>query len=163
MRTCILPPPRTTGTYAGTAPSIDARHCSTMARCASIERYPGRWKAPGAISMTVRYHWRAVRALRSVVVIFAVLLVPRTTLAHPVPFSYLDLRLQPAAIDGTLVAHIFDVAHDLHVEPADRLLDPAFVSQRAGAIVALLSPRLMLSVDGQPLRPEWSNVEVLAD
>src|SRR5882672_231648 len=163
MRTCILPPPRTTGTYAGTAPSTSARHCSTMARCASIERYPGRWKAPGAISMTVRYHWRAVRALRSVVVIFAVLLVPRTTLAHPVPFSYLDLRLQPTAIEGTLVAHIFDVAHDLNVAPPEKLLEPSVVAQRAGAIIELLSPRLMLGADGTPLRGEWSNVEIVAD
>ena len=83
--------------------------------------------------------------------------------AHPVPFSYLDLRLQPAAIEGTLVAHIFDVAHDLNIEPADRLLDAPFVSQRVGAIVALLSPRLMLAADGQPLRAAWSTVDVLAD
>jgi len=83
--------------------------------------------------------------------------------AHPVPFSYLDLRLQPNAIDGTLVAHVFDVAHDLNVDPPEKLLDPSFVSQRAGAIIELLSPRLMLSANGQPLRGEWSNVEVVAD
>jgi len=113
--------------------------------------------------MTVRYHWRAVRALRSVFAILAVLFVPRTTLAHPVPFSYLDLRLQPAVIEGTLVAHIFDVAHDLNVEPPDKLLEPSVVAERAGAIIELLSPRLMLGADGTPLRGEWSNVEIVAD
>ena len=44
--------------------------------------------------------------------------------AHPIPFSYLDLRLRPDGIDGTLVAHIYDVAHDLRIEPMERLLDP---------------------------------------
>ena len=52
--------------------------------------------------------------------------------AHPVPFSYLDLRLQPDAIEGTLVVHIFDVAHDLNIEPVERLLDPAVAAQHVG-------------------------------
>ena len=89
--------------------------------------------------------------------LIAALLVPRTAAAHPVPFSYLDLRLQPNAIEGTLVAHIFDV------EPPEKLLEPSLVSERAGAIVALLSPRLMLTADGRPLRGEWSNVEVVTE
>ena len=83
------------------------------------------------------------------------LLGARTAAAHPVPFSYLDLRLQPAVIEGTLVAHIFDVAHDLNVEPPEKLLDPSFAAARAGAIIELLSPRLMLGADGTPLRGEW--------
>jgi len=84
--------------------------------------------------------------------------------AHPVPFSYLDLRIQPGAIDATLVAHIFDVAHDLHVEPPERLLDPAFAAARGPELVALLSPRVSLTVDGRAAAGAWSNaVDVLAD
>jgi len=83
--------------------------------------------------------------------------------AHPVPFSYLDLRLQPTAIDGSLVVHIFDIGHDLNVEPPERLLDPALVASRAGTIIEMLSPRLMLTADGKPLKGAWSNVEVVAD
>src|SRR5207247_3762854 len=41
----------------------------------------------------------------------------RPASAHPIPFSYLDLRLQGDAIEGTLIAHIYDVAHDLNVQP----------------------------------------------
>jgi hydrogenase/urease accessory protein HupE len=96
-------------------------------------------------------------------VLLAGLLIPRAALAHPVPFTYLDLRLQPGGIDGTLVAHIFDVAHDLNLEPAERLLDPAVVSERARSIIALLSPRLLVSANGRPLRAEWSRAEVLTD
>ena len=95
--------------------------------------------------------------------VVAAVLVPRTALTHPVPFSYLDLRLQPTAIEGTLVAHIFDVAHDLNVAPPEKLLEPSVVAQRAAAIIELLSPRLMLGADGTPLRGEWSNVEIVAD
>jgi hydrogenase/urease accessory protein HupE len=89
--------------------------------------------------------------------------VARPTSAHPVPFSYLDLRLQPTVIEGTLVAHIFDVAHDLNIEPPEKLLDSSLVNARAGAIIELLSPRLMLTADGRPLRGEWSNLEVVPD
>jgi hydrogenase/urease accessory protein HupE len=89
-------------------------------------------------------------------------------IAHPVPFSYLDLRLEsakggPAGVDGTLVVHIFDIAHDLSVEPPERLLEPGMAAQRAGAIVDLLGPRLVLTADGHPIRPEWSTVDALTD
>jgi hydrogenase/urease accessory protein HupE len=96
-------------------------------------------------------------------VIIAALVVPRAAFAHPVPFSYLDLRVQSNAIDGTVVAHIFDVAHDLNVDPAERLLDPAVVSQHAAALVQLLSGRLAVTVDGQTLVPQWSSVSALPD
>ena len=83
--------------------------------------------------------------------------------AHPVPFSYLDLRLQPGGVEGWLVAHIFDVAHDLNIEPADRLLDSTFAAARASAIVNLLAPRLIVAADGRPIKGEWSGLEVLAE
>lgn len=79
------------------------------------------------------------------------------------PFSYLDLRLQPDAIDGTLVAHIFDLAHDLNIEPAERLLDPAVAAQQSAAIVRLFANRLTVSADGRALTPQWSSTDVLAD
>jgi hydrogenase/urease accessory protein HupE len=87
----------------------------------------------------------------------------RPAAAHPVPFSYLDLRLQPNAVEGTLVAHIFDLAHDLHIEPAERLLDPAVASRQSAAIVALLAGRLRIAANGVTLTPQWSAAEVVAD
>ncbi len=96
------------------------------------------------------------------------LVAPGPAIAHPVPFSYLDLRLQsakgaPAGIDGTLVVHIFDIAHDLNLEPPERLLESGMAAQRAGHIVGLLGPRFSVAADGRPLKPEWSTVDVLAD
>ena len=104
-----------------------------------------------------------LRVLRSTVVIVAALFVPRAAAAHPVPFSYLDLRLQPDAIEGTLVAHMFDLAHDLHIEPAERLLDPAVASQQSAAIARLFAGRLTVAANGVTLTPQWSAAEVVAD
>jgi hydrogenase/urease accessory protein HupE len=87
----------------------------------------------------------------------------RPAAAHPVPFTYLDLRLQPTALEGTLVAHIFDLAHDLNIEPAERLLDPAVAAQQSAAIAKLFAGRLTVTVNGVTLTPQWSGAEVLAD
>jgi hydrogenase/urease accessory protein HupE len=83
--------------------------------------------------------------------------------AHPVPFSYLDVQIEKSSVDVSLVAHIFDVAHDLQVTPAERLLEPSLVAERESAIRAMLAPRLELSADGRPLAPEWGTTEVLRD
>jgi hydrogenase/urease accessory protein HupE len=83
--------------------------------------------------------------------------------AHPVPFSYLDLRLQGATLEGALVAHIFDLAHDLKIEPAERLLDPAVASQQSRAIADLFASRLSIAADGRATTPQWSEAEVVAD
>ncbi|HEV2984158.1 MAG TPA: HupE/UreJ family protein [Vicinamibacterales bacterium] len=83
--------------------------------------------------------------------------------AHPVPFSYLDLRLQGNTLEGVLVAHIFDLGHDLHIEPAERLLDPAVASRQSQAIADMFARRLSIAADGRDLTPQWSEAEVVAD
>jgi len=106
---------------------------------------------------------RVLRVLRSTVVIAAALGLPHAAAAHPVPFSYLDLRLQTDAIEGSLVVHMFDAAHDLNVEPAERLLDPAVALARSAELTKLLTPRLSVTADGAPLTPQWLAPDVLAD
>ncbi len=94
----------------------------------------------------------------------AVLVAPGTAAAHPVPFSYLDTRLEAGALDVTLVAHIADLANDLKVTPAEDLLKVDLVRRRAGDMVALLSPRLTVAADGRPLTPVWSSSpDILTD
>jgi hydrogenase/urease accessory protein HupE len=83
--------------------------------------------------------------------------------AHPVPFTYLDLRLLPDAIEGTLVAHIFDLGHDLNIDPAERLLDPAIASRQTDAIARLFAGRLAVAANGVTLTPQWSSVQVVRD
>jgi hydrogenase/urease accessory protein HupE len=91
------------------------------------------------------------------------LLAARVASAHPVPFSYLDVQLQPSSIDVSLVVHVFDLAHDLQVSPPERMLEPAIVMERASTIQAMLAPRLVLAADGRLLTAEWGDTEVLRD
>jgi hydrogenase/urease accessory protein HupE len=84
--------------------------------------------------------------------------------AHPAPFSYLDVRLRAGALDVSVVIHAWDVAHELRVEPIERVLDPAMLRSSAGAIAALINGRLQVMVDGAPLGPAaWSPPEPIAD
>jgi hypothetical protein len=68
-----------------------------------------------------------MKRLGTAVATLALLAVAVAASAHPIPFSYLDLRLQPNAVEGTLIIHNFDVAHELNVTPPERLLDPVLV------------------------------------
>ena len=80
--------------------------------------------------------------------------------AHPVPFTFVDVRLQPGAMELTLVAHIFDVAHDLGIQPQEQLLQPGPLGARAADVIGLLRDRLHFTADGTALGPgEWSAPE----
>jgi hydrogenase/urease accessory protein HupE len=89
--------------------------------------------------------------------------VPSAATAHPVPFSYVNLRLDAGAIEGEVIAHVYDLAHDLGIEPMDQLLDSSFASAQAEAIAALLAPRFQLQIDGRSAVALWSGADVLAD
>src|SRR5262245_6802285 len=106
---------------------------------------------------------RVLRVLRFTVALAAAICAPRTVLAHPVPFSYLDVRLQGTTIEGSLVAHIFDVAHELNIDPPERLLDPVVASQQARAIADLIGRRLTITADGRSVALQWRDAEVVAD
>jgi hypothetical protein len=93
----------------------------------------------------------------------AVTIGARPAWAHPVPFSFLDVQLQPGAIQGTLVVHIFDAGHDLDVNPPERLLDPAEVARRSSALSQLLDGRLSVVADGRPLKASWGIAEPLPE
>ena len=84
-------------------------------------------------------------------------------LLHPVPFSYLDIRLQDQSVDVFMTVHIYDLAHDLQVEPMERLLNAGYVMEHERAIRDLLGPRLRLLAEGHELQPEWLQSEIIED
>lgn len=96
-------------------------------------------------------------------VVSLTLLYAAPAAAHPVPFSYLDLRVGSSEIEGALVVHIFDAAHDLAVDPPERLLDDRMLSQQASALESLLSPRFSVAADGHPLTVEWLRAESIPE
>lgn len=94
----------------------------------------------------------------------ALLSVAAPVTAHPVPFSYVDVRIGANTIELTVVAHMFDVAHELGIDPAEGVLDPSVLTARGNAMVALIRTRLEISADGRSLSDAiWSAPEALPD
>jgi hydrogenase/urease accessory protein HupE len=80
--------------------------------------------------------------------------------AHPAPFSYLDIVFRDGRIDGTLVIHIIDAAHELGIAPPERILDNAVAERERQRLAEILSPRLELKTDHR-LVPQWTSLEPL--
>lgn len=83
--------------------------------------------------------------------------------AHPSPFSYLDLRLGQGQLEGELVVHVIDLAHELNVDPPAKLLAPELLESKRGAVLDLLRSRLSLAADGQSLNLELLGMEPLLE
>ena len=79
--------------------------------------------------------------------------------AHPAPFSYLDIVFRNGGIDGTLVIHTIDAAHELKIPTPDTLLDPVMLANQRDALTAVLTPRLLLRGGNQRLTPVWTSAE----
>jgi hydrogenase/urease accessory protein HupE len=105
--------------------------------------------------------------MRGLCALVALLVFASPAAAHPVPFSYLDLRLEPSAagraVSGTVTVHVFDAGHDLAIDPPERLLDPRLALDRTAALVSLLRDRVVVEADGTRLELAWGAVETLAD
>ena len=66
-------------------------------------------------------------------------------------------------MDVFMTVHIYDLAHDLQVEPMERLLNAGYVMEHERAIRDLLGPRLRLLAEGHELQPEWLQSEIIED
>jgi hypothetical protein len=93
---------------------------------------------------------------RALLILLLAAAIPRIAAAHPAPFSFLDLIIRDNGIDGILVLHVVDIAHDLGVEPAERLMEADVLAQQRDRIIALLTPRLLLRAGGEPI--EWGEM-----
>jgi len=102
-----------------------------------------------------------MRRLASSIALLLALAAP--AIAHPVPFSYVDLRLAGTDVDGSIVVHVYDAGHELSIDPAERLLDPNVLSTQAAALERLLAARMRVEADGQVLTPTWLAVEPIVE
>ena len=82
------------------------------------------------------------RALSMLVLAVTVWLLPTPAGAHPMPFTYLDVRLDGTSAEIAVVAHLFDVAHDLGATDIGELMSADALAARAPAIAALMTGRL---------------------
>jgi hydrogenase/urease accessory protein HupE len=80
--------------------------------------------------------------------------------AHPAPFSYLDVVFRDGGIEGNLVIHVIDAAHDLGITPVETLMENDVAEANRQKIADLLTPRLLLRTDRR-LTVRWTSLEVL--
>lgn len=95
--------------------------------------------------------------------VIAFLSVPRVASSHAAPFSYLDVRIGAAGIDGTLVIHDFDAAHDLGIADPNQLHDSAVAERHRDVLTRLMASRLVFAADGAPRAIEWRSLETLPE
>jgi hydrogenase/urease accessory protein HupE len=80
--------------------------------------------------------------------------------AHPVPFSYIDARVDSGKVALTVVVHTFDVANDLKIQPPEKLLDRDTLRTHGNAITKLVQSRLTVAAEGEALHDvTWSAPE----
>jgi hypothetical protein len=94
---------------------------------------------------------RLLRVLALLVVCALLAVAPAA--AHPAPFSYLDVRISPETVSGTLVLHDFDAAHELGIATPDALLDAEVLARQSGRMEALIRARVTIAADGRKL--DW--------
>jgi hydrogenase/urease accessory protein HupE len=105
-----------------------------------------------------------MRRLLPAALVAALVGISSPAAAHPSPFSYVDVRLQGSEMRVAVVAHVYDVAHDLGIEPIERLLDPAVLRGYDDQIRTLVNERLALTADGTAVTiGGWSAPEALAE
>ena len=83
--------------------------------------------------------------------------------AHPAPFSYLDLHLSNTGVEGSLIVHDFDVAHDVGVDPPERLRDRDLAERYREQLARLMDSRLSLLIDGRRAALSWTGFETLPE
>jgi hydrogenase/urease accessory protein HupE len=103
------------------------------------------------------------RLARTIVVFVMSLGTAVPALPHPAPFSYLDVRLSGNSVQGTLVLHDFDVAHELKLATSEPLLDPATLRRYMPEVTTLVLERLRMNADGRDLEWEITSVRPLPD
>lgn len=86
-----------------------------------------------------------------------------SALAHPAPYSYVDLRLDGTRLHGTIVVHAFDVAAVLGEASPDEAIDRANAEVNGRRLAAILDERIILRADGAPVSLRWTTVTPLPD
>src|SRR5579871_55844 len=102
------------------------------------------------------------RILRGML-LFAMLLSSLPSLAHPLPLSYVDLRLDRDGLEASVEAPAMDLAHDLPHLSEKLLLTPDTLQAHQQEVAALLTARLTLSTSGKILPPSVEEITPIPD
>ena len=88
---------------------------------------------------------------------------PRPARAHAEPYSYVDLRLDGAGIEGEVTAHGVDLAGAIGLATPDSLRSARFVERHAGELHAAIVVRLHLEADGAAVHPTWTSFQIVPE
>jgi hypothetical protein len=83
-------------------------------------------------------------------------LTSAVAVAHPAPFSYLDLTVDTGGARGALVVHDYDAAHELGIASPEALQDPATAPDAGARLASLLGERLHIRLDGRAVSPVFA-------
>jgi hypothetical protein len=100
--------------------------------------------------------------VKTLLLVLALLAMPSLTVAHPAPFSYLDLRIGDDTIEGALVVHIIDAGHARTRASPETLLERSTAYGNLDRLTALITQRLVLTA-AQPLIIQWGDVDILPE
>jgi hydrogenase/urease accessory protein HupE len=101
--------------------------------------------------------------LRRAALVVACLLASGPAAAHPAPYSYVDLRLTATGLEGSLILHDFDIAHDFGIDPPERLRDAGLVESLRPSIERLMDGRIVLLLDASRATLTWTGIEPLPE
>lgn len=105
-----------------------------------------------------------VRLLRlSILIAVTLLLSPGRALAHPAPYSYIDLHVDAGRLHGAIVVHAWDAAYQLGEESPEDAVAPARAEANGRRLGEALAPRIQILLDGAATRIRWTTVDVLTD
>ena len=101
--------------------------------------------------------------LCAVMLLFAMRVSVRPAQAHPLPLSYVDLRLNQDGLEASLSVPASDLAHELPWLSVPMLLDDVTLRAHSQEIAALLTARLTLSASRQTLKPIVESISAVPD
>ena len=81
--------------------------------------------------------------------------------AHDAPYSFVDIHVTPAGLEGRVMAHVVDLAHEAGLASPESLLVPTAAARARPQLVAALDRRVMLLADGDRLHPRWSAAQAI--
>jgi len=93
----------------------------------------------------------------------AAVLLTKSSLAHPVPFSYLDLRLEANGIEATLVVHSIDLSDQLGWVTPEEVMDRGVADKWRSTMEGFIRARLLVRADEEDLKIEFGKVDILED
>jgi hypothetical protein len=92
----------------------------------------------------------------AVLALLVMLLAASTVSAH-VALSSVDVHVRADAVEVAVVGQAYDFAHELGVEPPEKLMDLDFLLRQKDALVKLVEAGVIVSADGVPLEGAgWS-------